>query len=61
LSWAIIMDTEDFERLNLLSEKALNDTLTPNELVEFNELYADCGSLTELQLFGGFYPPHFKT
>ncbi len=55
------MDTEDFERLNLLSEKALNDTLTPNELVEFNELYADCGSLTELQLFGGFYPPHFKT
>ena len=32
------METEDFERCNTLSEKAMNGIATPNELKEFNQL-----------------------
>ncbi len=32
------MESERFERLNTLSEKAMNGIATPNELKEFNQL-----------------------
>jgi hypothetical protein len=47
------MDTEEFERLNLLSEKAINDSLTPIELEEFNKLFTSWNESTEYNLIQG--------
>lgn len=51
------MNQNDFERLNTLSEKALNETVSQSELTEFKQLLTYWNSLTELNLFGGFYTP----
>jgi hypothetical protein len=51
------MEKEEFERLNTLSEKAINDTATPNELEEFNQLLIAWNEFTEYNLLQGFYLP----
>ena len=51
------MNKNDFERLNSLSEKALNDSATQSELLEFKLLLTSRNTSTELNLFGGFYTP----
>ncbi|NQZ82902.1 MAG: hypothetical protein HRT52_17975 [Colwellia sp.] len=52
------MNTDEFERLNFLSEKALNETATDPELKEFSHLLNSWNSSVELNLFGGFYNEH---
>lgn len=47
------MKKEDFERLNMLSEKAINDIVSPNELEEFNQLLNVWNELTEYNLLQG--------
>ena len=54
------MKKEDFERLNMLSEKAINDIATPNELKEFSQLLTTWNELTEYNLLQGFYVPNSK-
>jgi len=49
------MNSSEFERLNFLSEKALNETATDPELKEFSQLLNHWNSAVELNLFGGFY------
>jgi hypothetical protein len=49
------MDVLDFERLNLLSEKALHDTATSTELTEFNQLLSIWNTAAEVNLFNGKY------
>lgn len=49
------MDTNEFNRLNLLSEKVLHDTATSTELDEFNQLLSIWNTATELNLFNGKY------
>jgi len=44
------MTTDKFDRLNLLSEKALNETASRNELKEFNALLGDWNSCIEFNL-----------
>lgn len=50
-----IMNKDEFNRLNQLSEKALNETATAVELREFSALLEIWNSSVELNLFGGFY------
>jgi len=45
------MHTNDFERLNSLSEKAIGETATKDELKEFNQLLNEWNTSTELNLF----------
>jgi len=49
------MNTDEFERLNYLSEKSLNETATDVELKEFSQLLDTWNSSAELKLFGGYY------
>jgi len=56
----IIMEKEDFERLNTLSEKAINDIATPNELKEFSQLLTTWNESTEYNLLQGIYVPNSK-
>jgi hypothetical protein len=54
------MNTEQFERLNTLSEKAINDTATINELEEFNHLLIAWNQSTEYNLLQATYTPNSK-
>lgn len=49
------MKSEEFERLNTLSEKAMNDIVTPNELKEFNLLLSAWSKSIEYNSLPGFY------
>jgi hypothetical protein len=49
------MDTNEFNRLNLLSEKALHDTATSTELDEFNQLLSIWNTAAEVNFFNGKY------
>jgi hypothetical protein len=44
------MTSDEFDRLNSLSEKALNETASRNELKEFNELLEDWNTSVEFNL-----------
>lgn len=46
----IIMNSDEFKRLNFLSEKAINGNPTPNELVELNQLLTMWNISTEYNL-----------
>ncbi|MFT5849151.1 hypothetical protein [Psychroserpens sp.] len=50
------MNKEQFERLNALSEKAINDCLTQIELEEFNKLLTSWNQSTEYNLLRCIYP-----
>jgi hypothetical protein len=54
------MKTEEFERLNTLSEKAMNDIATPHELEEFKQLLITWNESAEYNLLQGFYTPNSK-
>jgi len=54
------MEKEDFERLNILTEKAMNDIATPNELKEFSQLLTTWNESAEYNLFQGLYVPNPK-
>ena len=54
------MDTEQYERLNALSLKAINDTATPNELEEFKQLLNAWNISTEYNLLQGTYALNSK-
>ncbi|NQZ22469.1 MAG: hypothetical protein HRT53_10465 [Colwellia sp.] len=47
------MTTDEFARLNALSEKALNETASRNELREFNDLLDDWNNCVEFNLING--------
>ena len=49
------MSKEEVERLNTLSQKAINDTATPIELEEFTQLLTLWSKSTEYNLLQGFY------
>jgi hypothetical protein len=49
-----MMSLEEFERLNELSEKALNETASEAELKEFSALLASWNASAELRLYGGY-------
>jgi hypothetical protein len=51
---------EEFKRLNTLSEKAMNNIVTPSELKEFRQLLNTCNESTELDLFKDLYVPNPK-
>ena len=54
------MDEEEFDRLNTLSEKAMNDIATPNELKEFSQLLNSWNEAVEYNLLQGFCVPNLK-
>lgn len=54
------METDDFERLNTLSEKAMNDIATPNELKEFSQLLTTWNESIEYNINQGLYVPNSK-
>jgi len=47
------MTSDEFDRLNSLSEKAMRDTASRNELKEFNELLNDWNKSVEFNLING--------
>ena len=47
------MTTDDFTRLNSLSEKAMNETASRNDLKEFNELLSEWNDCVEFNLLNG--------
>jgi hypothetical protein len=47
------MTEDDFERLNTLGDKALNDSGTNNELSEFNQLLTLWNESAEFNLYSG--------
>lgn len=49
------MKTEEIERLNSLSEKAIKDIVTPDELEEFMRLLTIWNESTEKKSFQGSY------
>jgi hypothetical protein len=49
----LMMTTDDFSRLNSLSEKAMNETASRNELKEFNELLDEWNDCVEFNLLNG--------
>ena len=49
------MTDDDLERLNALTDKALSETMTVNELREFNELLTDWNDSIALELFSGHH------
>lgn len=55
------MNQDKFERLNHLSEKALNETATPHEMKEFSQLLNDWNQSVELNLFNGLNNKIFNT
>lgn len=54
------MKTEEYERLNSLSEKAINETLTPSELNEFKLLLTIWNDYTEYNLLQGSCTSNLK-
>ena len=48
------MSQHDFERLNVISERALVDKITSEELKEFNKLIDDWSASTEFNVLAGF-------
>ena len=55
------MNQDEFERLNHLSEKSLNETATPQEMKEFSQLLNDWNLSVELNLFSGLHNNIFKS
>ncbi len=51
------MTQNDFDRLNLLSDKTLAEGITQDELKEFKQLMDDWNISTEFNLMQGFYAP----
>jgi hypothetical protein len=49
----LIMTSNEFDRLNSLSEKALTETASHNELKEFNELLEGWNDCDEFNLLNG--------
>ncbi|WP_257173763.1 hypothetical protein [Colwellia sp. M166] len=49
------MNQDEFDRLNHLSEKALQEMATDNELEEFSQLLNDWNLSVELNLFSGLH------
>jgi len=49
------MNQNDFERLNLLSEKSLLETITPDEFEELNQLMNDWNTSVEFNLVQGIF------
>ena len=49
------MTKENFERLNVLSEKAINEIVPTNELEEFNQLLNLWSESTEYNILQGFH------
>ena len=49
------MDADEFTRLNLLSEILLFKTATPNELIEFYDLFDEWKISDDFNLFDEFY------
>jgi len=49
----LIMTTDESTRLNSLSEKAMNETASRNELKEFNELLDGWNECVEFNLLNG--------
>jgi len=49
------MTSNEFERLNTLSEKALNETASRNEMTEFNELLNNWNSCGEFNLMNDLH------
>jgi len=47
------MTTDEFDRLNTLSEKAMTETASRNELKEFNKLLDDWNTSVEFNLING--------
>ena len=54
----IIMKIEEVERINTLSEKAMIEIATPDELKELQKLLAIWNESTEYNLSQGFYKPN---
>ncbi len=54
------MEKEDFERLNSLSEKAMIEIATPDEIKELQRLLTIWNELTEYNLIQGFCWPNSK-
>lgn len=52
------MKIEDFERLNMLSEKAMIDIATPTELQDLKQLLTIWSESTEYNLIQGIYIPN---
>ncbi|MGJ8694178.1 MAG: hypothetical protein ACSHW0_17050 [Thalassotalea sp.] len=55
------MNHDEFKRLNHLSEKALNETATPNEMKEFSQLLNDWNQSEELNLFNSSHKNIFNS
>lgn len=49
------MTQKNFERLNFLSEKSVNDTITFRELIEYKKLIDDWNSAFELDQLKDLY------
>jgi hypothetical protein len=49
------MTTDDFDRLNILADKVLNDSATDNELKDFSQLLSVWSISTSLNLFNGHH------
>jgi len=54
----IIMEIEEIERLNSLSERAMIEIATPDELKELKRLLTIWNESTEYNLSQGFYRPN---
>jgi len=54
------MLSKEFDRLNVLSEKAINDIVTPTELKEFNQLLTAWSESAEYNSLPGFCVPNSK-
>jgi hypothetical protein len=55
------INQDEFERLNHLSEKSLNETATPHEMIEFSQLLNDWNQSVELNLFNGLHNKIFNS
>jgi hypothetical protein len=54
------MEKEDFERLNTLSQKAINDTVTTTELEEFKRLLTIWNDSTEYNMLHCLYSSELR-
>jgi hypothetical protein len=54
------MNTKELERLNTLSEKAINDTATHKEIEDFSNLLKSWNQSTEYNRLQGPYVPNLK-
>jgi hypothetical protein len=48
------MDAQEFERLNYLTEKSINDSVSLREMNEFEQLHAKWSESEEFNLFVPF-------